>query len=140
MAELNIVEKVIALEAVELLKSLSPEQLARVASIAREVSVPPGKVIFEAGKDVDALYVVLDGSVEISRGGDTLLHARQNEVIGAWALFDDEPMQVTARAADDVRLLKINRNDFFELLSDNIEIAAGIFTTLVRRFRKLVEG
>ncbi|MFN0165958.1 MAG: Crp/Fnr family transcriptional regulator [Bryobacteraceae bacterium] len=140
MAELNIVEKVIALEAVELLKSLSPEQLARVASIAREVSVPPGKVIFEAGKDVDALYVVLDGSVEIIRGGDTLLHARQNEVIGAWALFDDEPMQVTARAADDVRLLKINRNDFFELLSDNIEIAAGIFTTLVRRFRKLVEG
>lgn len=140
MAELNIVEKVIALEAVELLKSLSPEQLARVASIAREVAVPPAKVIFEAGKDIDALYVVLDGSVEISRGGDTLLHARQNEVIGAWALFDDEPMQVTARAADDVRLLKINRNDFFELLSDNIEIAAGIFTTLVRRFRKLVEG
>lgn len=140
MAELNIVEKVIALEAVELLKSLSPEQLARVASIAREVSVPPSKVIFEAGKDVDALYVVLDGSVEISRGGDTLLHARQNEVIGAWALFDDQPMQVTARAAEDVRLLKINRGDFYELLSDNIEIAAGIFTTLVRRFRKLVEG
>ncbi len=140
MPELNIVEKVIALEAVELLKSLSPEQLARVASIAREVSVPPAKAIFEAGKDVDALYVVLDGSVEISRGGDILLHARQNEVIGAWALFDDEPMQVTARAAEDVRLLKINRSDFYELLSDNIEIAAGIFTTLVRRFRKLVEG
>jgi CRP/FNR family cyclic AMP-dependent transcriptional regulator len=140
MAELNLVEKVIALEAVELLRSLSPDQLARVASIAQEVHFPPGKVIFEAGKDVDALYVVLDGSVAVSRGGEVLAHAQQNEVIGAWALFDDEPMQVTATAAEDVRVLKISRSDFYELLSDNIEIAAGIFSTLVKRFRKLVEG
>ena len=37
MPELNIVEKVIALEAVELLKNLTPEQLSRIATIAREV-------------------------------------------------------------------------------------------------------
>ena len=140
MAELNIVEKVIALEAVELLRNLTPEQLSRVASIAKEVVYPPGKVIFEAGKDIDALYVVMDGSVSISRNGDELLRARQNEVIGAWALFDDEPMKVTAVAAEDARLLRINRNDFYDLLSDNIEIAAEIFSTLVKRFRKLVEG
>ena len=109
-------------------------------SIAREVAYPPGKVMFEAGKDIDALYVVLDGSVSISRNGEELLRARQNEVIGAWALFDDEPMQVTAVAAEDARLLRINRNDFYDLLSDNIEIAAEIFSTLVKRFRKLVEG
>jgi CRP-like cAMP-binding protein len=140
MAELNIVEKVIALEAVELLRNLTPEQLSRVASIAKEVAYPPGKVIFEAGKDIDALYVVMDGSVSISRNGEELLRARQNEVIGAWALFDDEPMKVTAVAAEDARLLRINRNDFYDLLSDNIEIAAEIFSTLVKRFRKLVEG
>jgi CRP-like cAMP-binding protein len=140
MAELNIVEKVIALEAVELLRNLTPEQLSRVASIAKEVAYPPGKVIFEAGKDIDALYVVMDGSVTISRNGEELLRARQNEVIGAWALFDDEPMKVTAVAAEDARLLRINRNDFYDLLSDNIEIAAEIFSTLVKRFRKLVEG
>jgi hypothetical protein len=35
MAQLNIVEKVIALEAVDLLKNLSPEQLSRIASISK---------------------------------------------------------------------------------------------------------
>jgi len=35
LAELNIVEKVIALEGVELLRGLSPEQLARIGTIAR---------------------------------------------------------------------------------------------------------
>ncbi|MGH9657261.1 MAG: Crp/Fnr family transcriptional regulator [Bryobacteraceae bacterium] len=140
MAELNIVEKVIALEAVELLKNLSPEQLSRIASVAREVAFPPGHVIIQAGKGVDSLYIVLDGSVEVSKDGDRLAVAGQNEVLGAWALFDEDPIPVTAKSIEDARLLKISRDDFYDLLSDNIEIAAAIFSTLVRRFRKLVEA
>ncbi len=139
MAELNIVEKVIALEGVELLHSLSPEQLARIASIAKEVPLLPGKTILEPGQPMDALYVILDGSVDLLRAGDRLHVARQGEVLGAWALFDDEPMAVTARTLEDTKLLRISRDDFYDLLSDNLEIAASIFSTLVKRFRKLVE-
>jgi CRP-like cAMP-binding protein len=60
-------------------------------------------------------------------------------VLGAWALFDSEPMPMTAKAIDDVRLLRISRDDFFDLLSDNMEITASIFATLVKRFRRIVE-
>jgi CRP/FNR family cyclic AMP-dependent transcriptional regulator len=140
MAELNIVEKVIALEGVELLKNLSPEQLSRIASIAREVKHPPGKVILEPSKPMDALLVVIDGAVELSRDGDVLHVAKQNDVLGAWALFDDDPMPVTATTLEDTRLLSIAREDFYDLLSDNVEITASVFSTLVKRFRKLVES
>ena len=139
MPELNIVEKVIALEAVELLKNLTPDQLSRVAAIAREVKHAPAKVILEPSRPSDALYVVLEGAVELVRKGETLHVARQNEVLGAWALFDEDPMPVTAKTAEDTRLLRIGREDFFDLLSDNMEITASIFSTLVKRFRKLVE-
>ena len=139
MAELNIVEKVIALEAVELLKNLTPEQLARIASIAKEVRYPPGKTVLDPKSPLDALYVIVDGAVDLSRGGDVLHTARQNEVLGAWALFDEEPMPVEAKTVEDTRLLLIARDDFYDLLSDNVEITAAIFSTLVRRFRKLVE-
>lgn len=139
MAELNIVEKVIALEAVELLKSLTPEQLARIASIAREVRFPPGKVIFEPNQPLDALYVIVDGAVDLSKNGDLLHTARQNEVLGAWALFDEDPMPVAAKTIEDTRLLRIGRDDFYDLLSDNMEITAAVFSTLVKRFRRLVE-
>lgn len=139
MPELNIVEKVIALEAVELLSSLSPEQLARIGAIAHEVRFPPDRVIFEPSKPVDALYVVVDGAVELSRDGEPLTTARANEVLGAWALFDEsDPMPVTARTLEDTRLLRIARDDFYDLLSDNSEITAAMFSTLVKRFRKLV--
>lgn len=139
MPELNIIEKVIALEAVDLLKNLSPDQLARIATIAKEVRFPPGHTVIESSAVQEAMYVVLDGAVDILRGDNVLHTARQNEVIGAWSLFDPEPMSLTARTAEDTRLLKVARDDFYDLLSDNMEITASIFATLVKRFRQLVE-
>lgn len=140
MHELNIVEKVIALEGVELLRNLTPDQLARIGSIAQEVKFPPGRTVLEADKPVDALYVIVDGSVELARNGEALTTAKQNDVLGAWALFDEnDPMPVTARTLEDTRLLRIARDDFYDLLSDNSEITSAIFSTLVKRFRKLVE-
>jgi CRP-like cAMP-binding protein len=76
----------------------------------------------------------------LSRNGELLTVARQNDVLGAWALFDDtDPIPVAARAVEDTRLLRIARDDFFDLLSDNSEITSAILSTLVKRFRKLVE-
>jgi CRP-like cAMP-binding protein len=140
MSELNIVEKVIALEGVELLHNLTPDQLARIGSIAQEVKFPPDRIVLEADKPVDALYVIVDGSVELARNGEALTTAKQNDVLGAWALFDEnDPMPVTARTLEDTRLLRIARDDFYDLLADNSEITSAIFSTLVKRFRKLVE-
>ena len=140
MRELNIVEKVIALEAVDLLKNLTPDQLSRIATIAKEVTYPPGATILEPTKSADALYVILDGAVEIATRDGASTSARQHDVLGAWALFDPEPLHVTAKAVEDTRLLRIGREDFYDLLSDNMEITASIFSMLVRRFRQLVDG
>lgn len=140
MSELNIVEKVIALEGVELLHNLSPEQLSRIGAIAEEIKAPPGRVVIEAGKPVDALYVIVDGSVELSRNNEPVATAKQNDVLGAWALLDEsDPLPVSAKTLEDTRLLRIARDDFYDLLSDNSEITSAIFSTLVKRFRKLVE-
>ncbi len=137
--ELNIVEKVIALEAAELLQSLKPEQLARVAGIAAEVSMGAGQTVLDPSQPGGALMIVVDGSVELSRNGEVLMVARRNDVLGAWALFDDEPMPIAAKTLEETRLLKIPRQDFYDLLADNSEITQAIFSTLVKRFRRLVE-
>ena len=97
-------------------------------------------MVLDPAKPADALYVIVDGAVELSRNGQVLTVARQNEVLGAWALFDEsDPMPVTAKTIEDTRLLRIGRDDFYDLLSDNSEITSAIFSTLVKRFRKLVE-
>jgi CRP-like cAMP-binding protein len=72
MTEPNLIEKMIALEGVDLLACLTPEQLAGIASIATEADFPPGQTILDAARPVDALYIILDGSIELSRGGESL--------------------------------------------------------------------
>lgn len=139
MAELNIVEKVLALECVELLRNLKPEQLARIAGVATEMTLGPGKDVYDPARPPAALFVIVEGSVELSRAGEVLTVARQNEVLGAWALFDDEPLAITARTLEDTRLLRISREDFYDVLADNPEITQALFSTLVKRFRRLVE-
>lgn len=139
MAELNIVEKVLALESVEMLQNLKPEQLARIAAVASEMSLGPGRQVYDPQKPPTALFIVIEGAVELSRGGEVLAIARQNEVLGAWALFDEQPLTINARTVEDTRFLRISREDFYDVLADNPEITQALFSTLVKRFRKLVE-
>ncbi len=137
--DLNIVEKVIALEGVELFKGLTPDQLARIGAIADVQHVPAAHVVIRPDQPVNSLYIVFDGAVEISRDGEVMHTAGHNEVLGTWALFDDTPLPVTATAGEETTLLRIAREDFLDLLSDNIEIMSAVLATLVRRFRKLAE-
>ena len=127
MAELNIVEKVIALEGVELLKNLTPDQLSRIATIAKEEHHPPGKVVLEPNKALEALYVILDGSVELSQSSGAATTARQNDVLGAWALFDPEPLPVAAKTTEDTRLLLpgVERGQRLRNIFTGEEVTAG---------------
>jgi len=99
--------------------------------------VPPGRAILDADANVDSLYVIVDGQVELIRNGELFHTAQRGEVLGSWALFDEAPLAVGARSVADVRLLRISRVEFFDLLSDNMQITAAIFRTIVKRFRTM---
>lgn len=134
MPKLSIVEKVIALEAVEIFANLTPDQMARIAVITKELQFAPGDWIVSGSQRIDALYVIMDGAVELRLGKEPLSRVGPGHVIGMWAIFEDgDPMQVTARATEDTRALRIDREDFYELLSDHAEITSAIFSTLVKR-------
>jgi CRP-like cAMP-binding protein len=109
--ELNLVEKVIALEGVELMSGLEPDLMANIAAIATEVHFLPGRPILEETKPLDALYIIVDGSVELTRDGVPVDTAGVNAVLGAWALFHDkDPVRIGATAREDTRVLSIGWN------------------------------
>ena len=65
--------------------------------------------------------------------------AGAREAFGTWALLDDEPRVATATVDEDARLLRVDRDDFMELLADHSEITQGVFKTIVGRMRGLLE-
>jgi CRP-like cAMP-binding protein len=67
-----------------------------------------------------------------------VLVAESNQAFGTWALFDNQPRLMTARALEEVHLLKITSSDFYELLSDHDEITPAIFRAVIERVRTLI--
>ena len=48
-------------------------------------------------------------------------------------------MVAIATVTEDARLLRIDREDFYDLLADHNEMMKNIFRALIRRIRQLVE-
>jgi CRP-like cAMP-binding protein len=136
---MTLIEKVLFLQNVELLSALSPEQLGRIALITREVEAPRGKVLLREKELSECMYLLVHGKVAVECGGERIFLAGEKDVLGAWALLDNEPMVVTATALQGSRLLRIDREDFYDLLADHSEIMQSMFQVLVRRIRKLIE-
>ena len=134
----TVVEKVIFLQNVDVFANVPTEQLAHVAAIAEEVSCLKGDVIYALGDATDSLYVVIDGNVRLHRENEDILTAGPKEAFGTWALLDDAPRVATATVEEDARLLRVDRDDFMELLADHSEITQGVFKTIVGRMRGLL--
>lgn len=137
MGALTVVEKVVALQGVEVFKDTPPEQLAVVAAIAEEVQLPAGTELSHENDPPGDMWVLLDGSVSIVRGDKKLGELGTGESLGTWALFEDDPQQVTATVLVETRALKIDRWAFDEAIDEHPEIARSLIRQLIRRMRKL---
>jgi CRP-like cAMP-binding protein len=110
--------------------------LARLATRFLEKFYLPGEVVFEEGDPGRALFVVVEGVVEITRAtvqGPYLLNTLgPGDAFGELALIDDFPRSATARVATPGRLLILYKSDFDALIDGNARIALVVTRNLSR--------
>ena len=135
---LTIVDKVLFLENIDIFSHATTEELAFVGSIATEIEIPEGMSVFKEDDPSDAMYVIVKGRIRLHKGGQEILIAGEKEAFGTWALFDREPRIMSATVLEDVSLLKIDQEDFYDLLADHVEITQSIFRALVQRIKGLI--
>ncbi len=136
---LTVVEKVVFLQNVDVFSEVPSEQLTYLASIAEEVDCLKNDILFKENDPADALYLVLEGKVGLERDGIEIMQAGPQDAFGTWALFDDESRVVTAKVLEDVRLLRIDRREFVDLLADNVQVTQGVLKTLVKKVRGIMD-
>ena len=135
---LTIIEKVIFLQDIDAFAEIPTEQLSHIASITEEVELEPDTTLIRQEEPAEALYFVVEGKVRLHRDGLEIMTAGTKDPIGSWSLFDDEqPSIATAVTLEPTLLLKIGREEFFEVVADYVEITQGIFKSLARRIRKV---
>jgi CRP-like cAMP-binding protein len=128
---LSIVEKALFLKSIDLFSQIPSEDLAQVALFAQEERVESGARIFVKGDAGELLYVVVEGSVRVE-GDATSSKLGPRQSFGEMAILDARPRSATVTAVGPTRLLKISRDDFQELLSDQPEVAKGVIRSLTK--------
>jgi len=126
------IERVVFLQGVELLGSCSAEQLLQMAAIADERSFAKGDIIYRSSEPADAIFLLVDGKVRLAAGGDSVSSIVPGGAFGVLDVLRGQLRTLDAEVDADCRLLVIEAEDFFDLLSNNIEIVRALFRHLTR--------
>jgi CRP-like cAMP-binding protein len=134
--ELSTIEKVLFLKSIDFFADAAIEDLGRVAALTEEVRFKSGETIFREGEFVDALYFVVKGRVEVQRNGKRIREVGEKESFAIVAALDQEPAVHTVTALDQVLALKLNAQDFHDMLSVDYELVRAVFRALCGMIRE----
>lgn len=122
-----------------LFAGLDPAWFKDIAMVGEEVKLAQGEWLFHEGDDADALYLVLNGSVELkinldvqsSRQAD-ISTVSAGEVLGWSALVEPEVYTLGAVAASDVQLVRLDAAGLRKLMEQNCEFGFHLMRQLAK--------
>ncbi len=122
------------------LAHFSPIGLERLAASGAWLGLEPGEVLFQAGDPGDAVYVVVDGEVEVRNstpgGRDIVLVALgPGALVGEMAALDGGPRSADIAATRRSRLWRISRQALLEALESEPKAAVALVVELSGRLR-----
>jgi len=106
-----------------------------------EVKLSRGEHLFLEGDDGDALYVVIDGKMKLTRaasdGRENLLGViGPGEMFGELSLFDPRPRTSSASAVTDATLVALKQEALMTWLRERPEVALHMLRALAQRLRR----
>jgi CRP-like cAMP-binding protein len=105
-------------------KELSGERLNRLSQDLSVVGYPRGKIVFEAGDEGDAFYIIKSGIVRVfiqapdSGEKVVLSNLSEGDYFGEMALLTGGPRSASIETVSNVSLIRLERKAFEDLLED----------------------
>ena len=109
------------------------EILEQVYTRLEPVAYQPGETIFEKGEVCDSMYFIVEGRAGVHDGKSYLTTLRESEFFGEMALINQVPRTARVSAQTELDLLRLDRDDFQELLEANIPLLETIIQALALR-------
>jgi CRP/FNR family transcriptional regulator, cyclic AMP receptor protein len=125
--------KVDLISRVPLFATCSKKELGLIANQADQVEWRVGKTVIQEGRLGSEFFLLIDGTVSVSRGGTKLRDLTAGEWVGEIALITNVPRTATVMTTSPVRALVLTRGAFSRLIEDNPSIAAKVLALLGER-------
>src|SRR5262245_38765496 len=106
----------------------------------REVALGKDEIVYRAGDDADALYLVVSGAVDLLEGSELFARQGPGQVFGEGALVPGERRAFTVRVALDAVLLVLSRSGIERLLELHPRLHERVAALLARRLKASVQG
>ncbi|RLE21571.1 MAG: hypothetical protein DRJ65_15800 [Acidobacteria bacterium] len=130
MTQMARIEMMVFLQGVDLFSFCDADQMLRLAAISREWSFDPEETIYSRGGPADAIYCVVEGAVRLVHEDGRKDEVGPRERFGVDEILSGRLRDGDAVASERTRVLIIEADDFFDLLSNNIEIVKALFRQL----------
>lgn len=138
------------LKSIGLFDRLSEEECGELARIAEVMEFAPGSTVVYQGKQCRNLWIVLEGECEVVRSQQNeqgieddvvLADIERNQAFGEMSFFHAAPHSASVRAKSRVRLLRLGRTKYEELIRGGsvaaLKLAYNAVNVLAERLRRM---
>jgi len=135
-----LADKLAFLKRVPLCALLADQELIAFSQDLRLREYVKGQIVFEQGDLGHKLSIILNGKVRVFRltpsGLETTLTILgTGDLVGEFAVIDQQPRSASARAIGKCALLQMNAETFFKHVREQPNLALGLMHVLVAKTR-----
>lgn len=129
-----------ALRRIQLFADLTDRESDTILDLMHEKTLGKGATVFHQGDSGGGLYLLLAGSVKISRTGRdgrdvTVAVLHEGNFFGEMSLIDGQPRSASATTTQTTRLLMLDREHFQRYVLSQARIVAKMLRELSKRLR-----
>lgn len=125
--------KIELLKRVPLFENCSKSELAAIARVADEISVPAGRDLTKEGAPGREFVVLVEGAAEVRRKGKVINQLGDGDFLGEIALVADVPRTATVTTTWPSRLLLLTDRAFRSLLRESPSLQTKVLSALAAR-------
>jgi len=128
---------------IPLFKHADPRELAGALVDCEVLLLPEGTPLLRAGEDNRNVFILLSGRLTARIGGDAnpdnAIEILPGECAGELSAIDGKPISALVLAATDVRVLRLDRDVFWNRLMKLQGVGENLLITLTERMRRANE-
>lgn len=116
-----------------ILGELSDDDIDWLVGTGSREEISAGTVLIREGQAVNALYVLLDGTLGVSTaalGGKEIAKLSSGDVVGEMSFIDDNPPSATVQALDEALVLSIPRAELAQKLYQDVGFGSRFYRAL----------
>jgi len=118
-------------------RSCSEEELNHIADLASARTAVEGEDIIRQGDLAEEFFIIVSGSADVCRDGDTIASLEPGDYFGELALFDRALRNATVTATSEVELVSFSRDAFQDLLDTVVSVRSAVMVGMARRLHEL---